>query len=46
MSIISRLERIFLRITPTSTRFALLMLNLAVLALGIHFSAPMNERWD
>ena len=46
MSIINRLERMLLQITPTSTRFALLMLNLAVLALGIHFSAPMNERWD
>jgi hypothetical protein len=46
MSIIKRVERLLLHITPTSTRFALLMLNLAVLALGIHFSAPMNERWD
>jgi hypothetical protein len=33
-------------ITPTTVRTALVLLNLAVLALGFHLHLPLNERWE
>jgi hypothetical protein len=33
-------------VTPTTIRTALLLLNLAVLALGFQLHMPANERWE
>ena len=50
MPTLTRLQLLLLQISPTSIRPALLVVNVAVLTLalhtGVHFSAPLNERWD
>ena len=50
MPTLSRLQLLLLQVSPTTIRPALLVVNLAALVLalhtGVHFSAPLNERWD
>jgi hypothetical protein len=46
MSFLDRLERLLLHINPTNVRTALLLLNCAVVAFGVHLQMPANERWD
>ena len=46
MACTNRLELVLQYITPTTIRSALLVLNLAVLALGVQLHMPANERWE
>jgi hypothetical protein len=52
MPTLRRLQLLLLQVSPTTIRPALLVVNLAALALALHtgapvanFSTPLSERW-